>query len=79
MSLAWRVSQSLSDLARLSIYARHQKGGGVSEKSEEQPYAIANTPVTEMRSPDPARWYVPVTRDAERSVPDARWQVAWSS
>jgi hypothetical protein len=53
--------------------------GAVNKAVSVLVYAIANTPVTEMRSPDPARWYVPVTRDAERALPNAWRKVAWRS
>jgi hypothetical protein len=49
-------------------------GGGDRGKSEDQPHAkqIANAPQPEMRSTDKGREPVPVTRDAERPLQDAR-------
>jgi uncharacterized membrane protein YccC len=49
-------------------------GGGHRAKSEEQPYAkqIAHTPEPTLRSPDAARDAVPVTRNDERPLSDAR-------
>ena len=44
---------------------------GLHANSEEQPHAIANTQVTEMRSPDAEREPVSVAGDAERPLPDA--------
>ena len=53
-------------------------GGGDRSKSEEQPHAkqIAHAPEPAMRGPDAERDAVPVARDAERPLPDARRQVA---
>jgi hypothetical protein len=47
-------------------------GGGGATISEEQPHAIADTSVTEMRSQDSTWDRVPITCDAERQMPDAR-------
>lgn len=53
-------------------------GGGVQTKSEEQPHAkqIGHEPEPPMRSPDAEREAVPITRDVERPLPDARGQVS---
>ena len=52
-------------------------GGGVSAQSKDQPHAkLAYAPGTAMPCTDTARESVPVTRDAERSMPDARRPVA---
>ncbi len=52
-------------------------GGGPQPKAEEQDDArqIAHTPQPTMRSPDAKRERVPVTGDAEWSMPDARGKV----
>ena len=49
-------------------------GGGDRSKSEEQPHAkqIAHAPEPALRSPDAERDAVPVARDDERPLPDAR-------
>ena len=49
-------------------------GGGDQSKSEDQPHAkqIAHAPQLAMRSEDKERQPVPVARDAERPLPDAR-------
>ena len=47
-------------------------GGGVPKKAEEQPHALAYAPGTPMLSPDTQREAVPVARDAQRPLPDAR-------
>ncbi|MGH6811099.1 MAG: hypothetical protein ACREDM_01720 [Methylocella sp.] len=51
-------------------------GGGSHSKSEEQPHAIAYAPGIEMPSPNSERSTVPIASDAERSLPDARRNVA---
>ena len=57
-------------------------GGGGGGKSEEQPHAkrnvqaIAHAPEPPMWSQDPERDAVPVTRDVEWPLPDARRQVS---
>jgi hypothetical protein len=50
---------------------------GVDQKRNEQPHAmeIADAPQPTMRGSDETRERVPVTRDAERTVPDARRKV----
>lgn len=55
-------------------------GGGDKNKHEEQPHAkqIANAPEPALRSADEVRDAVPVARNEERPVPDARGQVARS-
>jgi hypothetical protein len=52
-------------------------GGGDRQKSEDQPHAkqIAHAPGVPMPSSDTPREPVPVTGDAQRSVPDARRHV----
>lgn len=54
-------------------------GGGDRPKSEEQPHAIAYAPGIEMPSPNPERSTVPSTSNAERSLRDARRNVAGRS
>ncbi len=50
-------------------------GGGFASKSKEQPHALAHAPGTPMPSADTAREPVPVARDEERPMPDARRNV----
>jgi len=52
-------------------------GGGDQSKMEEQPHAkqIAHAPEPALRSADTERDPVPVARDGERSLPNARGQV----
>ena len=52
--------------------------GGVQPNQEEQPHAkqIAHAPQPEVWSPNTAREPVPVASDAERSLPDARRNIA---
>ena len=54
------------------------RGGGDRPKSEDQPRAkqIAHAPQPPMWSADPEGEPVPITGDAERSLPDARRTVA---
>jgi hypothetical protein len=47
-------------------------GGGAEGKIKEQPHALAYAPGAEMPRPHPERQSVPVTRDGERPLPDAR-------
>lgn len=56
-------------------------GGGDCKKSKDQPHAkqIANAPQPEMWSADKKREAVPITGDAERTMPDARRKVAGRS
>jgi hypothetical protein len=53
-------------------------GGGDRMKLEEQPHAkqIAHAHEPALPSPDAGRDALPVARDAERALPDARWQGA---
>jgi len=53
-------------------------GGGDQSKMEEQPHAkqIAHAPEPALRSADAERDPVPVARDGERSLPNARGQVS---
>jgi hypothetical protein len=53
-------------------------GGGDRQRLEEQPHAkeITHAPQPEVRSADKTRQPVPVPRDDERSLPDARRNVA---
>ncbi|OPH82906.1 hypothetical protein [Nitrobacter vulgaris] len=53
-----------------------QPGGGDASKIEEQPHAkqIANAPEPALPCPNPQRDAVPVARDGERALPDARRQ-----
>lgn len=55
-----------------------QPGGGDASKIEERPYAkqIAHAPEPALPRPDAGRDAVPVARDAEWALPDARRQVA---
>ena len=56
-------------------------GGGDRPKSEDQPHAkqIAHAPQPAMRSTDKKREPVPVARDAERPMPDARGTITGRS
>jgi len=58
------------------VAARGQPGGGDASKFEEQPHAkqIAHAPESALPRPDPQRDSVPVARDGERALPDARRQ-----
>lgn len=49
-------------------------GGGEPTKSEEQPHAkqIAHAPEPALPSPDPGRDALPIARDVERTLPNAR-------
>jgi hypothetical protein len=64
------------------VAAPDQPGGGDAGKIEEQPHAkqiagqIAHAPEPAVPCPDPGRDAVPVTRDGERALPDARRQDA---
>jgi hypothetical protein len=53
-------------------------GGGDRSKAEEQPHAkqIAHAPEPSLPSPDEGPDAVPIARDAERALPDARRQSA---
>jgi hypothetical protein len=53
-------------------------GGGDRAKSEDQPHAkqIAHAPEPALPSPDAGRDALPIARDAERTLPDARRQGA---
>jgi len=51
-------------------------GGGAHAKLEGQPYAIAHTPEPPVWSADAAGASVPIARDAERTLPDARRKIA---
>ncbi|WP_245316536.1 hypothetical protein [Mesorhizobium wenxiniae] len=57
-----------------------QPGGGDRNKLEEQPHAkqIAHAPESALPCPDPQRDAVPVARDGQRALPDARRQGAGS-
>lgn len=54
-------------------------GGGFAPKSKEQPHALGYAPGTPMPSEDAAREPVPVAGHEERSMPDARRNVAGRS
>ena len=53
-------------------------GGGDQRKTEEQPHAkqIAHAPEPALRSPDEERDALPVARNAEQPLPDARGQIS---
>jgi hypothetical protein len=59
-----------------AIVGTVQAGGGDATKSRDQPHALAHTPGQEMPCTDTARERVPVTGNAERTVPDAWRPVA---
>jgi hypothetical protein len=50
-------------------------GGGVAPKLKDQAHALGYAPGATMPSTDKTRDRVPVARDDERSMPDARWSV----
>jgi hypothetical protein len=52
------------------------QGGGDRAKLEGQPHAIAHTPEPPVWSADAAGASVPIARDAERPLPDARRKIA---
>ena len=58
------------------VAAPGQPGGGDDSKIEEQPHAkqIAHAPEPAMPCPNPSRDAVPIARDGERALPDARRQ-----
>jgi hypothetical protein len=58
-----------------------QPGGGDRNKLEEQPHArqIADAPEPPLRCPDTESRQMPVARNAERSLPDARRKVSGRS
>lgn len=58
------------------VAAPGQPGGGDRSKFEEQPHAkqIAHAPQSALPCLDPQRDAVPIARDDERALPDARWQ-----
>lgn len=58
------------------VAAPGQPGGGGASKIEEQPHAqqIADAPESAMPCPNPSRDDVPVARNGERAMPDARRQ-----
>jgi hypothetical protein len=55
------------------------RGGGFAPKAKDQPHALAHAPGTTMPSTDTAREPVPVARDEERPMPDARRTIAGRS
>jgi hypothetical protein len=48
------------------------EGGGVAAKSKDQPHALTHAPGQTLPSENTARDRVPITRDEERAMPDAR-------
>ena len=50
-------------------------GGGFAPKAKDQPHALAHAPGTPLPCPDTSREPVPVAGDAERPLPDARWNI----
>lgn len=60
------------------VTASSQPGGGDSSRFEEQPHAkqLAHAPQPALPCPDASRDALPVARDAEWTLPDARRQVA---
>jgi hypothetical protein len=53
--------------------------GGFAPKAKDQPHALAHAPGTAMPSADTPREPMPVARDEERSMPDARRNVTGCS
>jgi hypothetical protein len=58
------------------VAAPGQPGGGDRNNLEEQPHAkqIAHAPESALPCPDPTRDALPIARDGERTLPDARRQ-----
>lgn len=58
------------------VAAPGQPGGGDASTFKEQPHAkqITNALEPALPCPDPQRDAVPIARDGERALPDARWQ-----
>jgi hypothetical protein len=54
-------------------------GGGFEPKAEGQPRAIAYAPGTTMSSADQTREPLPISRDEERPLPDARRDITGRS
>ena len=54
-------------------------GGGLAVKSGDQPHALGYAPSAPLPSADTARESLPVTRDEERSMPDARRNISGRS
>jgi hypothetical protein len=54
-------------------------GGGLTSRDKGQPHAIAHTPSPTMSSPDTPRDPVPIARDEERPLPDARRKIPRSA
>ena len=52
------------------------RGGGFASKAKEQPHALTHAPGATMPGADAPRQPLPVARDEERSLPDARGAVA---
>jgi hypothetical protein len=52
------------------------RGGGFAPKAKDQPHALSHAPGTTMRSADAPREPVPVARDEERPLPNARRDVS---
>ena len=59
-----------------AIVGNVEAGGGVAIKSKEQPPAITYAPGQAIPSTDATRDRVPIARDEERSLPDARRNVS---
>ena len=55
-----------------AIVGNVEAGGGVTPKSKDQPHALAHAPGQTLPSADTARDRVPVARNEERQMPDAR-------
>ena len=55
-----------------AIVGNVEAGGGASPKSKDQPHALAHAPGQTLPSADTARDRVPVARNEERQMPDAR-------
>ena len=55
-----------------AIVGNVEPGGGVPPKSKDQPHALEHAPSQTLPSANPARDRVPVARNEERQMPDAR-------
>jgi hypothetical protein len=59
-----------------AIVGNIASGAGPALKSKDQPYALRHATGTALPSPNPARDTLPVARDEERSLQDARRPVS---
>jgi hypothetical protein len=77
-SSRWSATRSAGGQA---VVGAVDTGGGVASENQRQPHAkaISYAPVAPLWSENPEREPVPLARDAERSLPHARGEVAGST